>query len=414
MAATATGYYGDHHIPGQPAVYPPYPNGNPNPSAYHGPSYNQANFATTYYPLPTPAHAFNNEYEVRKRATFDALNEFFGEIKNRSLDPSQVQTIGTRLLSMQHLPTYLGHEYGAAPAVASSAAPQPLAQHYSLPMSHLRTKNDLQNIDQFLQQLQAQVYDHEDANTTAAAGVAQPGVHTVPIGSVGYRSSHSPPHVNTSSHALPPLVSSTAAETPALTPASSVVSYNSPGSVHSSTISPVSRASIGGSIYPTLPSVSAVGEAPGSYAATSSALPSALGPSFDPDGRRRFSSGMLQKARVERDTSSSPDGLPQIDKLGVRSPPPSNVDPALYGDGDKTPRARSPVDSAVAGAEEKKRQFLDLIRITEAIRDYLSSRMDKKDYETEDDQGQDHGGVETEAEHDARSLYPVLRAVRES
>jgi hypothetical protein len=402
-------------MPGQPGVYQPYANGGSNPSAYHGPTSYQASYGTAFYSVPPPAQSLNHEYEVRKRATFDALNEFFGDVKSRSIDPSQVHAVGERLMHIQHL-GFGGQEYGSSPAVAT-ATQQPLGQHYTLPMAHLRTKNDLQNIDQFLEQLQSQVYEHETAHNAAAAGVAQAGVHTVPV-NMGYRSSHSPPH-SQSRGSLPPMASSSA-ETPALTPASSVVSYNSPGSVHSNTISPVTRVNASGAIYPTLPSVSS--DAAGPYATTSNALPAALGPTFDADGRRRFSSGMLQRARDDRAEreSSSPDSMPQIQKLGVRSPTPSNVDPALYEDGDRTPRARSPIDPAITGTEKAQKdendqtaKWVEMVRFIENLSQMVKERLKNGDYEEEPKHEAEHE-AETEADRDARNLYPVLRAVQET
>jgi hypothetical protein len=409
LAVTAYGYSSDgHHMPGSAPVYQPYPNGNAaNPSAYHGSNNNyQANYMTTLYPVSQST--LSTEYEVRKKATFDALNEFFGDIKTRQIDPSMYHAVGQRLMNLSNLPNYSqSAEYSGGTAVATAAHPN--LSHYTLPMPNLRTKNDLQNIDQFLEQLQATVYEHETASQAASAGVQQAGSHLVHPG-LNYRSSNSPPRpaVASSSQTLPPLTSTAADATPALTPASSVMSYNSPGSVHSAAISPVSRPS--NPMYPTLSSTTSISDVGAAYTATSSA---SLTSTFDND-TRRYPSGMLQKVR----TSTPDDSLPNIDRLGVRSPSLSNVDPALYEDEPKKlSRDHSPIDpalkeSSTSGTESPgDPDWIVKIRVLESIRYMIKTRLNSNDFEDSDGDKTPKG--ETDHESEARSLYPVIRAIRE-
>jgi len=419
LAATASGYYPEHHsLASGNAVYPNYTNGgSANPSAYHGPAtsgyHQQANYMTTLYPVTNNTMS---EYEVRKKATFDALNEFFGDIKARSLDAGVYHAVGQRLMHLQNLPTYAGApEYGAGPQVAT-AAHAPLTNHYSLPMSNIRTKNDLQHIDQFLEQLQSTVYEHEQQ--AAQAGVQQAGIHYHHPG-YGLRAANSPPR-NTAhqtavtGHILPPIASTANDTTPALTPTSSVMSYNSPGSVHSATISPISRGS-NASMYPTLPSVSSVSDA------TSGAIPAALASSYDAEPRHRFRAGILQRSRAEKAPSPA-ESLPPIDRLGVRSPSLSNVDPALEGkDADKsaeTEDAKLSTDSLSKESEDP--DWIVKIRVLESIRHIIKMRLENEVYEDNEDADTVKGPnsptptPETEEEKEARSLYPVLKAVQES
>jgi hypothetical protein len=416
LAATASGYYPDHHSLSAAGVYPSHYNtAASNPSAYHGPSsHYQSNYMTTLYPVN---NAPMSEYEVRKKATFDALNEFFGDIKTRQLDPGTYHAMGQRLMSLQGLPAMGAGDYGAGTAVAS-AAPAPMSNHYQLPMSNIRTKNDLQHIDQFLEQLQATVYEHE----TQAAQAAQAG-HYLPTAVM--RTSHSPPHIGSSHqpqvtghHVLPPITSTASDHTPALTPASTVMSYNSPGSVHSSTVSPISRGS-NASMYPTLPSVSSVSDASGS------ALPSALASSFDADSRRRYSAGLLQRSRGTQDSE-----LPNIGRLGVRSPSLASVDPALTGESDRksaSPAGSDKVDPAISGAKKEDEaeeepsedpDWITKVRVLESIRSLIKLRLENNEFVDEDDtdtiKADAESPVETEAEKEARDLYPVLRAVQEA
>lgn len=429
LAATASGYYPDQHSMSAGGVYPSHYNtAASNPSAYHGPSsHYQSNYMTTLYPVQT---ASMSEYEVRKKATFDALNEFFGDIKTRQLDPTTYHAMGNRLMGLQGLPALGAGDYGHASAVAH--APAPMSNHYQLPMSNIRTKNDLQHIDQFLEQLQATVYEHEtqaaQAAQAAQAGIHQAGSHYMHP-AVNMRSSHSPPHIGSSHHnqlqghhILPPIASSASDITPALTPASTVMSYNSPGSVHSA-VSPISRGS-NASMYPTLPSVSSVSDGNGG------ALPSALASSFDADNRRRYSAGLLQRSR----TAAQENELPKIERLGVRSPSLGSVMPVTASDSDKksqspTPSGSDNIDPAIAEDKKDKEDedeettqdpdWLTKVRILETLRSMIKQRLDNNEFEDDDDDAKtvtapDSPPAETEHEKDARELYPVLRAVQEA
>jgi len=267
-----------------------------------------------------------------------------------------------------------------------------------------------------LEQLQNTVY--ENPNQAAAAGVAHPG-HYIHTGA-GYRSSNSPPGLSSShsqsSHAT--AIGSTSAETPALTPASSVLSYgsqHSPGAAHSASgVSPTARSSIG-SMYPTLPSVSAMSD-------MSAAAPSSgLAPAFDADGRRRFSGNLLQKAAPDRRGSDSMDissdsGSPKerdidheslhhnVDQLAIHSP---KVDPAL--------RSPSVVSSAATETgESSQHSWVENMRVIERLRAYLKDRLEAHEYSSDDEDGDvKHESERRMSDDDAHNLYPVLRAVQE-
>lgn len=403
-----------------------YQNSGNNSGAYHGPSAPQQGsaYGPVYYAVTQPPNA-SSEYELSKQATFDALNEFFGDAKRRKIDPARYYDVGQRLSSLHNLQLPIPGGYGGGgggdyhsggTAVASAHGPL-LQPQYSLPLSNLRTKNDLLQIDQFLDQLQQTVY--ENSNQAAAAGVAQPGAHYVPA-SVNYRTSNSPQMTATShpatSHATAVAPLTSAVETPALTPASSVLSYQSsqsPSSVHSShTISPDQRSSAN-SMYPTLPTVSAMSESSSAYVAVSSAPPSGLAAAFDADGRRRYSGGLLQKAAGgdlgdSDGTPSSPasragsnDAMPKIDRLGVRSPGLRNVDPAL-----RSPGILSETSEEMDKSNEA---WVENVRIIEALRQFIKEKIEAGDY-VDGDGNSDT--METDQDKEAQSLYPVLREVQ--
>jgi hypothetical protein len=171
-----------------------------------------------------------------------------------------------------------------------------------------------------------------------------------------------------------------------------------------------------GNPYPTLPAVSSMPDATHGYTSTSSAVPSALATSFDADGRRRFSGGILQKYRIE---STSPDILPRIEKLGVRSPILSNVDPALYSADQTTPRAhsaQSPIDPALTESDSKEPAPVDfavISRVLETIKGFIKHHLDNQLYEHGDHDEARSFKNEPDIDQDARSLYPVLRHVQD-
>jgi hypothetical protein len=420
LAATASGYqypdgalgpnggYGQQHPGGAPAGF------------YGGPPQNSA-YGPVYYAV-NQSQQLNNDYEIRKRAAYDALNEFFGDAKRRAIDPTTYYDVGQRLMGLQgvQLPVLGGgggyqggmSEYGGHGGTMVAQAQHPPMHHpYSLPLPNLRTKSDLLNIDQFLEQLQSTVY--ENPNHAAAAGVAHPS-HYIHTGH-GYRSSNSPPGLSSShsqsSHAS--AIGSTTVETPALTPASSVLSYgsqHSPGASHG--VSPSSRSSIS-SMYPTLPSVSAMSD-------MSTAAPSSgLAPAFDNDNRRRFSGNLLQKAAPDRSATDSMDtssdcGSPKdrdseqdslhhnVNQLALHSP---KVDPAL--------RSPSVASSAPTETGDSSQQsWVENIRVIERLRAYLKDRLDAHDF-SDDEEDVKHEHERRMSDDDAHNLYPVLRAVQE-
>ncbi|EKG17013.1 Zinc finger C2H2-type protein [Macrophomina phaseolina MS6] len=442
LAGAASGFYQDGM--GANSAY-----GHPGAAAggaFYGGAPTNSAYGPVYYAVNHQQN-LQSDYEVRKKATFDALNEFFGSVKRREIDPTTYYDVGQRLMGLQgQLPLlagYGGSEYHSGPAVVSPTGHGPAPSHqYSLPMPslpNLRTKSDLLDVDQVLEQLQSTIY--ENPKQAAAAGVAQPGAHYLHSG-FNYRSSNSPPgthaHQPQSSHAttLAPL-SAPQTETPALTPASSVMSYasgQSPGSVHSgNNISPVSRPA--GSMYPTLPSVSAMSDPSGGYPATSNA-PN-LAP-FDSDGRRRWSGNQLQKSRPARDVDamdmsdndSTPsasrrnsldrDGLRKdVHKLAIQSPPP--LDPSLRSPGEQS-EAASEHQSELGVSEQDNEAWVQNMRMIEELRAFIKVKLERGDFEDgadstevkEESSEERRGSAGPSMSEEERSLYPVLRAVQDS
>jgi hypothetical protein len=426
--------YGASHHSAHNGYYAPAP---PQSSAYGG---------SVYYPMSHGNTLSQSAvYDERKRGYDAALNDFFGDAKRRQIDPTSYAQVGQRLMALQGIPIHGGgiSDYiHAGPQLVSvdghgghgghghgGHLPQ---HHYSLPLPNLRTKNDLMNIDTFLEQMQSTVY--ESSNAAAAAGIHQPGNHYTHQG-INFRQSHSPPQTSihsigsmaphvSSSYVSAPMTSthssiSVSSGTPALTPSSSSVSYTSGNSpMSSSGMSPVSRHSstTSAAAYPNLPAVS-LGYS--SHPSTTAPTPT-LGTNFDSDLRRRYSGGVLQRSavapRVEASdaaigspTPSPKEGTPRPDSI-VKTEVSNNIDPALSGV--SSPGAQS-ADSGESAKDRAEEAWIENIRVIEALRHYIGDRLKNKQYE-DDDEDVSMTGTETKTqekpeEKSSDNLYPVLR-----
>ncbi|KLJ09075.1 hypothetical protein EMPG_15499 [Blastomyces silverae] len=431
-------------VPGQA-----YPHGAPqyypNPHPQH-PS-NQS-YGNVYYAVGSDA-SHQASYESKKRG-YDALNEFFGDLKRRQFDPSSYAAVGQRLLNLHGLPLPLVNggavpEYQPMPAMVNvgghgggyQSGPMPAQSYHLPPMGNLRTKADLMNIDQFLEQMQSTVYESDDH--VAAAGVAQPGAHYI-HGGMSYRNTGSPPSAThipsghaTATTSAPMMTSSTAARsphssTPALTPPSSAQSYTSgrsPISVSSThhTVPPSHHPQSSAAMYPTLPATTAQENSTTAYPSISGAAPpSTLSSVFETDDRRRYTGGMLQR--------SQPHSVPESSQMYLS--PSSNTEPAKFSTNvidpalRPTTKTRTPSDhdsssergsqkrestsSTTPDAEEASRavaaaataanattgsetqghsveQWVANVRLLEKLRLYIYERLSRGEYEEDDPTG---------------------------
>ncbi|KAI9817673.1 MAG: hypothetical protein M1832_004567, partial [Thelocarpon impressellum] len=202
LAATATGYYEN---PGPQGGVPPHGYGQAGSGHSNGFYGNQQqSYGPVYYAVNHDGGAGGSGgagqagYDARKRG-YEVLNTFFGDAKRRQIDPGSSVEVGSRLLALQglQLPVQAGLAgYQSAPAMVEldgEGGAGAAGHHYALPPMHnLRTKNDLMNIDQFLEQMQSTVY--ESSNQAAAAGVAQPGA--VFVNAALSVPGQSPPHAH--------------------------------------------------------------------------------------------------------------------------------------------------------------------------------------------------------------------------
>lgn len=397
-----------------------------------------AGYGSVSYPA-NPAMADIQSMDTRRRA-IEALNDFLGDIKRRAIDPNAYYDVGHRLQgNALPLPVqsgagyntgynnsgYTGGNFSAASLLESFNHGGSMGggggnqggvatQGYSLPLPNARTKNDLQDIDRFLEQLQATVYEtskgYESGSQAAAAGIQQPGLHSQFTGDFGLghnnrynSSSNSPPnfsnHLNnggmgnvgmTSGSSMQTVTSSASAlDTPALTP-SSVSSYTSAGhspmSNHRASFGSVS----GNNMYPSLPAVTGMSDIGSNYPTTTSAPASGLSSGFDLEGRR-YSGGRLQRQAPDHKpdtemTDADDDGSrtpKQSDAQRPKSKGNSSIDPALRGDeggsdSASTPAATSEVD------DKRQEEWVENIRLIEALRKWVGERLKVGDYENQE------------------------------
>jgi hypothetical protein len=365
-------------------------------------------------------------YDGKKRG-YEALNDFFGDAKRRQFDPSSSTQVGQRLVALHGIPIHNGTllDYVPSPSMVAvgghgqASAPAMHQSYYALPIPNLRTKNDLVNMDNFLDQMSATVY--ESSTSAAAAGVQLPPSHyihhtmgsqvsasTVTAPTIVARSSHSPP-----------------TGTPALTPPSSSLSYtssHSPSSVPG--LSPSSRhSSTASTNYPTLPAVSS-----GYPAHSSGALVSTLGPSFDLDPPRRFSGGLLQRSAGPRSIDGMDIDDPSISTSKESTPHASSgeadskevsasfIDPALSNL--SSPGQHS--DSDESARDRAEEIWVENMRVIEALKNLIHDRLENHLYEDDTDKAAKKATSSedkdmtmddsTERDDDHDSLYPRLRA----
>lgn len=402
--------HGYHH--GGPQYYQPPPPQHPQHS--NGPTYGNV----IYHNLdPDPA----SSYESKKRS-IETLDEFFGDLKRNQIDPKNYAAIGQRLVSLHSLsvPLTTGvlQEYQTVPAAIpvggsggyGSGPAVPVQGYHLPPMNNIRTKNDLVNIDQFLEQMQATIY--ENPEHLAATGVGQPGA-TYVHGDLSYRTTHSPPRTQlASSHATAttsaPMVPTSAhsphSGTSALTPPSSIQSHASERSPSSySTYSSHRYSPPHGDqpgMYPRLPPTS-THETLAYPVSSSAAPPSTLSGVYDHDDRRRYTGGTLQRARPDYHSpaplfrTSDDEDTPSPKKPDAKDSPgrfASNlIDPSLHrsnSPNETESNLRHVVAAAQAEKEEADREheeelWIANVRLIEALRDYISKRLDEEDYEKE-------------------------------
>lgn len=346
------------------------------------------------------------------RRNLDLLNDFFGSLKRGNVDPASYHQVGRSLMPLQS---------GGGGGVATDYAPQPphllsapighnpMAQHYYLPpIPNLRTKNDLEEMDALLEQMQTTIYDNSGTSPTPNTHAFDQMRHN----SNGYATSsaaaaaaavsaaHMPSPITAMSH------SSQSGGSPAVTPPSSGASYTSGHSPSASStgMSPLTRqvpsiipTSVGGSIaYPQLPTSGV------SY--HSSAAPATLGSSFSQEDRPHRS-GMLQSISRKVATAKAEEERQRRESAVTAASPSAASD-----------------TSSGSSEPESYDQWLNNVRVIESLRDYIKTRLTRQEYDAARERAEGRelpppyaGRDAPEASGSANrlpppvSLYPTLR-----
>ncbi|KAM7223792.1 pH-response transcription factor pacC/RIM101 [Rhypophila decipiens] len=359
MRGTNQAPFGQPHPNGQASYYHQHP--SHQQQQYHPMYYSQQPMGSRGDYMTHQAASFDPH---RSKRGFDELDNFFGSVKRRQVDPTSYTHVSRSLMPIHaHLGIGTGGlatEYMPQPphTLGVSSAAGPLTQHYYLPpMPNLRTKDDLQQIDHILEQMQATVYEntgspnsnyaHVDMRHQSPQYATRPTVD--PYAAVSAAQMPSP---------LSAATSQSASGTPGATPPSATMSYPSSHSpsASSSSMSPTSRHSSTSVSYPSLPS------RPGlPYPSTSG-----LGSNFTNE-QRRLSGGMLQsasgrRAAEERDRSATP-----------------------RGPGD-SPSVSSPSEESEGAADaESYDDWLQHMRVIEFLRNGIRNRLERREYEEMDD-----------------------------
>ncbi|KAM3553581.1 hypothetical protein MY1884_006596 [Beauveria asiatica] len=367
---------GGYYAPQQPASYGMYFNQPPlnAPRAEHI-GYNAA-----------AAGAYD-----RKR-TYDMVDDFFGSAKRRHIDPSSYTDIGRSLLPLHgslsvpqgamaaadHYMPQPAHVSGGMSAAVPPIGHNPLAQQYYLPMPSARTHKDLVHIDNLLGQMQDTIYENAQ-HATAGVHIHNGSDH----GYGGFRNTPSPNVVHRASpshmadgyavsaaNVASPLTAISSTGTPAVTPPSSSMSYTSGHSPSPSAsgmsaagLSPQSRHSPAAVMYPSLPT--SLPAASHGYGQSATAT---LGPSFDMSERRRYSGGLLQRARGPLPSRpAEPSSGASTPKAGADSP----ASPASES---------SDTSDATREREEQYDRWLENMRVIEGLREYVRGRLERREY----------------------------------
>merc|ERR1711988_794968 len=417
---------------GNPSYYPshdpsgmnPYQHGygmhNANGYAQAGTNGQYGNYGSVNYPNNS-AMADIQSMDTRRRA-IEALNDFLGDTKRRAINPNSYYDVGHRIGSGNSLPLPIpgGNGYntgynnqaqggGSFGNFSAGSLLESLGHGdhhmggglggavaqggYQLP--NARTKNDLQDIDRFLEQLQATVY--ETSNQAAAAGIQQPGIHAqYPGGDYGLgnsyqsRSSNSPPNYQGGAQgassfgamtaaSMPGLTSSTSAmDTPALTPAS-VSSYSSSG-----------------------------------HSTTTSAPASGLASGFEGLDGRRYSGGRLQRQAPGQDTemADAEDGsrTPKQGEQKRSGKASSTLDPALRGE-DSSENGSGHASRSESIDDRRQEDWVENIRTIESLRKWIGDRLSRGEYEAEGQSNQQaKEGATTDDDDAAAQIAKLVEA----
>jgi hypothetical protein len=369
-------------------------------------------YGPVYYPTtPIGHHQFNGD-------GFSAMQRLWDDMRRPEFNPKDYGAVNQVLMGMQSvalpIPAVGGGggggggggvgDYGSATAAGGyfgnggggggGVGRTHFADMPTFP--NVRTKKDLLEINEILQQMMSTAYE---APSPMTSGVEQPGNLATHYGT---RNSQSPPSVHIPrTHTMTSMDgASNPSSTPGLTPGSSAMSYTSghspPASfsnMHSPTATQPQQQQPS---YPTLPSTSADSGA--------GMVVDALGTPYDRDPRQRYSGGNQQRAApsgLRRGRYSAPHNNMDLDQpssstKASRAPTDINIDPLLANSSSNISSRSSSSsiasdDTTTQGREEEAARGRNF-RVLEHLRSYVSSRLNAGIYDDED--GDEDGEID--------------------
>jgi len=214
---------------------------------------------------------------------------------------------------------------------------------------------------------------------------------------------------------MPGLTSSTSAmDTPALTPAS-VSSYSSSGHSPMSSHGRGSLGSMNGNaMYPSLPSVTGMSDLGSGYPTTTSAPASGLASGFEGLDGRRYSGGRLQRQAPGQDTemADTDDGshTPKQGEQKRSGKASSTLDPALRG-GDSSENGSGHASRSESIDDRRQEDWVENIRTIESLRKWIGDRLSRGEYEAEGQSNQQaKEGATTDDDDAAAQIAKLVEA----
>lgn len=354
-------------------------------------------YGPVYYPTTPIGHSQFGD-------GFAAMQRLWDDMRRPEFNAKDYGAVNQVLLGMQSVPLPIpavgggGGEYGAGTATGGyfnggtgTGARSHLADVPNFP--NIRTKKDLLEINEILQNMMATAYEAPNPmSTTGVTTVDLPGA----IAS-GYaqRNSRSPPTMQLPrAHTMTSDGASNQSPTPALTPGSSAMSYTSgqsPPVSHSNIHSPTATQN---PTYPTLPSTTADSGA--------GMVVDALGTPYDRDHRQRFSGGNLQRAQPPPTAGRRGSGEMELDvplsasptvgsSRTYRSKQNANIDPLLAGRVSSSSGSSIASDDTAAPSREEEAARGRNLRLLEQLRGFISECLEQRRFDEEDEDDGDDG-----------------------
>lgn len=142
-------------------------------------------------------------------------------------------------------------------------------------------------------------------------------------------------------------------------------------------------------MYPSLPSVTAISDMGAGYPATTSAPASGLASGFEGFEGRRYSGGRLQREAPAPRSHDMDSEAMDTESDGNKTPrakqpeDSSSLDPALRAASQSSTAVQSPSTGTGSDSDEKQATWVENVRVIEALRRWVSERINNQEFETD-------------------------------